>query len=262
MVSALQSFTDGFQSVRDSFAVIGGCACAEWFGEAGLRFRNTMDIDMVLLVEAKDEKFFEIFWRYVKAGNYNQCIFRKGEGKLFRFEREEDDERFPKRIELLSGLPELKCPEGVRIVAVPAEDTSFDLSAILLDNDYYNLVVGNRTVSPSGMPLVKTESLLLLKIKAYLNLTDDRAAGKLVKHKDILKHRNDVYSLTYLINERLSERLSDVIKADIARFLGIFSPENTSEWDAIIEHLKSFGRTPILTPQEYNNLIEDFYLRG
>lgn len=260
MVNALQSFNACFQTVKDSFAVIGGCACAEWFGEAGLRFRNTMDIDMVLLVEAKDEKFFETFWGYVKAGNYNQCVFRKGEGKLFRFEREEIDNLYPKRIELLTGLDRLVCPEGVRIVSVAADDDSFDLSAILLEADYYDLVRNARSVSKTGMPLVNPEALLLLKAKAYLNLIDDRARGKKVKSKDITKHRNDVYNLSYLLSGHFSLFMTDNVKSDLRRFINIFQPKNESDWEAIVDHLKNFGRSPILSPLEYNSLIADYYL--
>lgn len=42
-VACLQNLAEAFKDVEKSFAVIGGCACSQWFAESGLRFRNTRD---------------------------------------------------------------------------------------------------------------------------------------------------------------------------------------------------------------------------
>ena len=257
-VRALQNFAGHFADVSDSFVIIGGCACNRWFGEAGLRFRSTMDVDMIVVVEPKNELFFERFWAFAMLGGYNNCIFRKGEGKLFRFERDEENDEFPKQIELLTTYDSLDCPEGIRIIAVEADDPRFDLSAILLDKDYYELAVNSRDVSAKGLTMVPPDVLLLLKVKAYLNNVADRECGIAVKGDDIRKHRNDVYGLTYLLEGHYNGELTETIKSDLKSFLEIFSEDNP-EWAAIIQHQKNFGRAPILDASNYNQLIEEYY---
>ena len=57
-VRGLERFLEFFAEWKSSFAVIGGCACSQWCSEEAVRFRSTQDIDMVLLLKAKDPDFF------------------------------------------------------------------------------------------------------------------------------------------------------------------------------------------------------------
>lgn len=51
-------------------ATIGGTAATLALEEAGLEFRATKDLDIVLHVEALTPRFGEVFWRFIDAGGY------------------------------------------------------------------------------------------------------------------------------------------------------------------------------------------------
>ncbi|MDD2534807.1 MAG: hypothetical protein PHC86_08950 [Eubacteriales bacterium] len=59
MVRGIQFFKDYFAGYEDQYAIIGGTACDLLFGEAGLTFRATRDLDIVLIVEMLEPKFAE-----------------------------------------------------------------------------------------------------------------------------------------------------------------------------------------------------------
>ncbi len=49
--------------------LIGGTACMLVMEEAGIPFRATKDLDIVLYVEALNKEFVSAFWKFVKAGD-------------------------------------------------------------------------------------------------------------------------------------------------------------------------------------------------
>ena len=55
MVKGLDLFLAHFRAFNDRFVLIGGTACDMAMTEAGLEFRATRDLDIVLWVEALDE---------------------------------------------------------------------------------------------------------------------------------------------------------------------------------------------------------------
>ena len=70
MVRGLDRFKDHFQGYEDNYVLIGGTASSLAMEEAGLRFRATVDLDIVLCVEALEADFVRKFWEFVRAGNY------------------------------------------------------------------------------------------------------------------------------------------------------------------------------------------------
>jgi len=56
MVKGLDLFREHFRSYADRYVLIGGAACELALGEAGLDFRATKDLDIVLCLEAIDSK--------------------------------------------------------------------------------------------------------------------------------------------------------------------------------------------------------------
>ncbi len=52
MVKGLELFKNHFQNYSDQYVLIGGTACTILMDRAGLEFRATRDLDMVLYVEA------------------------------------------------------------------------------------------------------------------------------------------------------------------------------------------------------------------
>ena len=53
-MTGIDRFREYFAAHEDQYAIIGGAACDLLFDSAGLDFRATRDIDMVLCVEVVD----------------------------------------------------------------------------------------------------------------------------------------------------------------------------------------------------------------
>lgn len=237
MVIGMSIFQKYFAKYSDSFTILGGAACDEWFSQASLGFRATKDIDVVLILEAKNIAFFEQLWRFLKDGSYRNWQRSDGTKSFFRF-LSPDNQDFPQMIEILAR-PELvvNVPAGQVIVPIHIDDDISSLSAILLDEDYYHLILNNRRISDSGLPFVIPSALILLKAKAYLNLIAMRDSGKHIKGDDLRKHRNDIFRLSYLLIEGDGFQAEGSVINDLKDFLACF-PVGSSEWQGIQDALR------------------------
>ena len=236
-VTGIAGFREFFKDFADSYVVIGGSACSEWFSEDRIAFRETHDIDMVLIVETKSAAFFSRIWEYAKIAGYELLERADGNGKaLYRFLHPRTP-GYPQMIELLTGLPDVIVPEWVKIVHLKPGEEGSSLSAILLQTAYYELLLNHRSLSASGLPLVNRDALLLLKAKAYLNLTKEQKEGRFVKSSDLKKHRNDVFQLSYVLTGAFGSALPPQIQEDLGRFLALFAPDNP-EWSAVQDSLR------------------------
>lgn len=101
----LDVFREYFAGHADQFVLIGGTAATLAMEEAGLEFRATKDLDIVLHFEALSPSFGEVFWRFGDADGYEirQAV---GTGKpvFYRFQKPAD-ERFPVTLELFCRAP-------------------------------------------------------------------------------------------------------------------------------------------------------------
>ena len=70
MVTGISKFREHFVAHEDQYAIIGGTACDLLFDAAGLDFRATRDIDIVLCVEVVDAEFARAFHTFLDAGGY------------------------------------------------------------------------------------------------------------------------------------------------------------------------------------------------
>lgn len=61
MVAGVDRFRAHFSGHEHQYVLIGGAACELIMEEAGLDFRATKDLDIVLIVEALDPAFSETF---------------------------------------------------------------------------------------------------------------------------------------------------------------------------------------------------------
>lgn len=241
-VNGLAGFTEFFRDYGDSFAVLGGAACSEWLGDANLEFRITKDVDVVLVLEAKDRRFFERLWDYLHRGGYAKWQRSDGKKVAFRFVEPASPE-CPFMIELLSRPEIVAIPSDQKIVPVEPGDGLSSLSAVLLDEAYYDLILKNRSVTRIGLPAVTPDALLLLKAKAHLNLLADKASGKAVRDRDVLKHRNDVFHLAYLIDDSVVVPLPETIAADLNGFLTLYPPGD-QKWEGILQSLRDTNYPP------------------
>ena len=252
----LNGFVRHFADFRDQFVVIGGCACHELFADEALPFRVTRDIDFVLIVLSLTDEFYKAFWEYVVAGEYD--IYREkpkdesrpGRQYLYRFLNAKSS-AYPEQLEMLTGIRDLPHPEGRVIRHFDPDGGASGLSAIIMDADYYDLIQSHRTASEKGLPTVTADVLLLLKMKAYLNLLKEKQAGRIVRSKDLLKHRNDVYHLATLLDGTFSTALPDAVLADLRSFLSLFaSEEKRTEWEGILAHLTAYDIPAVAANQK------------
>ncbi|MCX6347915.1 MAG: hypothetical protein NTV79_00220, partial [Candidatus Aureabacteria bacterium] len=92
MVRGLDKFREQFRTHAGQYVLIGGAACDLLMEEAGLEFRATKDLDIVLSVEALNASFVRAFWAFVRAGKYQVQQSATGERRYYRFLKPEDDE--------------------------------------------------------------------------------------------------------------------------------------------------------------------------
>jgi len=122
--------------------LIGGTAASMAMEEAGLPFRATKDLDIVLHVEALTPEFGEAFWKFVEAGGYEiRQASDTGKPVFYRFQKPAD-ERYPVMVELFARAPDgLKPAEGSQLTPIPLDEAVSSLSAILLEETYYAFIM-------------------------------------------------------------------------------------------------------------------------
>lgn len=111
------------------------------------------------------------------------------------------------------------------LMPIHIDDEVSSLSAILLDEECYRLLVENRT-SASGVAVLSVEGLIPFKAKAWLDLSARRAGGQAVVEKSTKKHRNDVCRLATLLTgggERPA--MNEGVRADMRRFLEAYESD-------------------------------------
>jgi len=219
VIPGLDRFAEWFAPHRDKYVLIGGCAASTVMEEAGLAFRATKDLDIVLIVEAIDAEFVHEFWRFVEAGGY--AVRHQGDGKrcFYRFGKP-TQEGFPKLLELFARQPDLFHPlrEANGLTPIPIEDEVESLSAILLDDDAYHFLLEGRT-EIGGVPLIDQDRLIPLKAQAWMELSDRRDAGEQIDSINIRKHLKDVVRLSELLTPDRAVSLPPGMAASMRRFL-------------------------------------------
>jgi hypothetical protein len=218
MVRGLAKFREQFRSHAGQYVLIGGAACDLLMEEAGLEFRATKDLDIVLSVEALNASFVRAFWAFVRAGKYQAQQSATGERRYYRFLKPEDDE-YPFMLELFARRPDmLDLAEGAHLTPIPVDEEISSLSAILLDDAYYAFLhSGKRTIE--DIPVVGPEHLIPLKARAWLDLTKRKEAGAAIDAKSIAKHKNDVFRLYRVLDPAIKIGIPKEIRDDMRAFL-------------------------------------------
>ena len=213
----VDAFREPLAKHEGKFILIGGMAAAVQADEAGLEFRPTKDFDVVLVLEALDKSFFDDFWDFVKAAGYS---YEKsnGEKQYYRF-RKPTAAGYPAQIELFSRKPDvIELPQGAQLTPIPAGEDASSLSAILLDEKYYDCLLRGRIIS-NGIPVLGAGLMIPFKAKAYLDLDQRKNEGQLIKQREIDKHRADVFSLLGMLTADAQIDIPSSVKGDLARFL-------------------------------------------
>ena len=218
MVTGIDSFKEWFKGSEEQYAIIGGTACDILMTEEGLDFRATKDIDLVLIIEAVDANFGKKFWEYVKQAGYEHCNKSSGVPQFYRFSHPITNQ-YPAMIELFTRkLDAIQLPEDAVLTPLPMDKDISSLSAILLDDDYYEFLKQGKVT---------------------------------VDSKNIKKHKNDVFRLTELIDLTAKVVAPQGVYADIQEFVQRMKNENVD-----IKQLGLVGRTKEKILEELKAMYE------
>ena len=164
------------------------------------------------------------------------------------------DSNYPKMIELFSRRPDfqLEQPE-IHLTPLPVSEDISSLSAIMLNDDYYDLMLsGRRTVD--GVSVLDAEYLIAFKAKAWLDLTARKAKGEHVNERDLKKHKNDVFRLFAIVDPERRITVSLTVSADLASFIAAMEHEQID--------LRSLGVEDVTVPEILSTLQSIFSLNG
>lgn len=221
VVIGIDTFRDAMMGFEDKYVLIGGGACSLLFEGTPRDFRPTRDLDVIVMAASDDVEFGRTLWSFVRAGGYTCGVREDGSVRYYRFslpsERVGSGARLPAEIELFSRAP-WPVEEGVEVVPIPFDDDLSSLSAILLDEGYFEFI-RHGIVSRHGVPVPDALHIIPLKMRAHTDLNKRHDAGEHVRRKNLTKHRADVLSLSDLLTDGDSCALPDVIAADANEFL-------------------------------------------
>jgi hypothetical protein len=174
--------------------------------QVGLEFRATKDLDIVLHVEALNPAFGATFWKFIQNGGYAvREASATNKPVLYRFQKPTNP-RYPFMLELFSRSPDgIQLPEGSGLTPIPFDDAVSSLSAILLNEAYYNFILSARRQG-SGLTWMGEDRLIPLKAHAWLDLSMRKERGEQVDSMNIRKHGNDVIRLFAATNSGYTHR--------------------------------------------------------
>ena len=186
MVKGIDTFRRYFAEYEEQYVLIGGAACDIVFESNDTVFRATRDLDMVLIVEALTPEFGEKFWEFIQDGRYRNKSTNGQKPQFYRFDKPEYD-AYPKMIELFCRS-NFELREMTGITPIHIDDEVSSLSAILLNDDYYRILLEGKVVR-NGLSVLRPEYLILFKAKAFLDLKQRKDRGETVDSKNISKHK-------------------------------------------------------------------------
>ena len=222
MVKGLDTFRKYFVDYEEQYVLIGGAACDILFESKEVNFRATRDLDMVLIVEALTQEFGEKFWEFIVDGKYRNKATNGSSPQFYRFDKPEDDE-FPKMIELFCRS-DFKLKDAKGITPIHIDDEVSSLSAILLNDDYYKVLLHGKVIR-NGLSVLRPEYIILFKAKAYLDLKMRKDLGEKVDSSDIKKHKKDVLRIASELMLEKVEELPITVDADIHSFIDLLEQE-------------------------------------
>ncbi len=249
MVKGLDRFKEHFAGYSDRYVLIGGTASSLSMEELGGEFRATKDLDLVLCVESLDREFAEAFWEFIRLGAYENRQKSTGKRLFYRFHGPRT-EGFPEMLELFARVPDaLDLKADAAITPIPVDEEISSLSAILMNDDYYNFVMARRSTI-DGLSLVKADGLIPLKARAYVDLSNRKAAGEAVDSKSIRKHKNDIFRLFTVLDRDAKITLPASLQQDLTIAFSLIAQDPPD--------LKSLGISRI-TLSEVLDELRSFY---
>lgn len=226
VVGGIGAFRDAMRGHEGEYVLIGGAACSILFDEAGEDFRLTKDLDVVVLVDKCSPSFARDFWGFVRRGGYNPAKRKEGSCAYYRFILPKDSAlagAYPGEVELFARHPDFQLEdEGTWIAPLPFDDTISSLSAIILDDGYYEFIRMNAILT-AGVPLLSALHIIPLKMRAHIDNERLHHKGVSISEKTLKKHRGDIMSLVGLLPTGARLELAGQMREDAALFLDDFA---------------------------------------
>ncbi len=218
MVYGIEKFKEYFSDYTGQYVFIGGTACDILLDEIGTSFRATKDLDMVLIIEALSESFGFKFWEFIEDGGYEYRQKSTGKEHFYRF-TQPSKPGFPAMVELFSRKPEkMQLHFDSVLTPIHIGDSVASLSAILLNDAYYDLLLKGKSVV-DGYSVLELEYIMLFKIRAWLDLSESVEAGEQIDSRTVKKHKNDIFRLLINVSPLSRIEVEDEINEDINQFL-------------------------------------------
>lgn len=218
MVIGLEIFKERFSSFKGQYTLIGGVACGLLMNEANLKFRETKDFDIVMILEALTNDFASALWAFIKEGEYEYKEKSSEKPTFYRFSNPKNP-NFPKIVELFSrNTSILDKPVELNIIPIYLSDELSSLSAILMDDNYYEFLLSG-LIMIDGVQILGETHIIPFKAKAWLDLVQRKGEGSSIDSKNINKHKNDVFRLSQLLSENKKIELPSDIKYDMMSFI-------------------------------------------
>lgn len=225
MVTGLDLFTEYFKDYNESYILIGGAATDRWLDLVGFPYRVTTDLDIILVVEALNSDFVKHFWKFIVDGEYEIRERSDGEPIIYRFIKPKA-KGYPKQIEIFSREQDIEGDfEGAHLTPIPMGEELSSLSAILMDDGYYEFTRNNADII-DGLHLATSPAILCLKAKAFLDINEkiekkDWRNGNEKSNliRDMKKHRGDIFRIALVLTLDDTIELEEPMKGDIISFM-------------------------------------------
>lgn len=237
-------FCNYLSGLEHLYVIIGGGAASILMEDEGLEFRATKDVDLVVLSRS-DELNTRILF-YVKDGGYQTKEATEGSPRYYRF-REPNKKECPVLIEVFARNElNLDLLDGQYII--PIHDNSVErLSAILLDDEYFELIQKNLVTSQSGIPLINALANICLKARAHRELFDRKSQGDTtVDDKTVQKHLKDIWRLAAILTGEEKIRLIGQPLKDVTSALGKLDQLPEGQFKQVMDKTPELTRAPIM----------------
>jgi len=228
MTQGIDSFTEYFKEYCSDYVVIGGLATAMVMHDLGFTARATKDIDLVV-ISKNNESFIKKLLQYIDLAGYKtrQRTDNSSRHNLFRF-LDSNDKSYPEQIELFAIHDEdSEIVTDSHIIPIETPEYYKYLSAILLDTEYFNLLI-THTTEVDGLHIATPEVLIPLKVHAHLNLLE-------MKHPNAKKHLNDIVRLATLLDDTSKMTLTGVPRKDFRAFIPILEELDKNRIENILK---------------------------
>ncbi len=256
MVQGLDKFREYFGDYTGQYVFIGGTACDVLLDDMGASFRATKDLDMVLLIEALDETFGITFWEFIEDGGYQHKHKSTGKDQFYRFSRPRSSD-FPAMIELFCRKSDrMKLDFDSFLTPIHISDSITSLSAILLNDEYYELLLQGKTVV-DDVSVLSIEYILLFKMKAWMELSERKKNGERIDTRDVTKHKNDIFRLLIYISPSIKVEINDEIQEDLIKFMDMILKETVNLRDLGITNVSFDELMDRIKNIYYHNTVEE-----